>query len=59
MEITKPLEDGCYIYGLYFDGARWDYDNGIITESQPKVLYSKVPIIKLEPTNNKILWSER
>merc|ERR1712083_655008 len=30
--IEKP-ETGCYTYGLYMEGARWDDDNGYIEES--------------------------
>jgi len=42
-------EDGALISGLSFEGARWDYDNGKLAESLPKVLFSKVPIIWLRP----------
>merc|ERR1719450_253401 len=39
---TKP-ETGCYVYGLFMDGARWDDDNGWIAESFPKVLTDVIP----------------
>jgi dynein heavy chain len=31
-DLTKPPEDGCYSYGLFLDGAKWDNDNCIINE---------------------------
>lgn len=37
--IEEPPETGVYIYGLFFDGTRWDEENGVITELYPGVLY--------------------
>jgi len=41
--------DGCYIYGLFLDGARWNDNDGILDESYPKILYYKMPYILLIP----------
>lgn len=48
LSLTKPV-DGALISGLYLDGARWDFENGVIGEMETKVLFSKVPIIHLLP----------
>ena len=45
---AKP-EIGAYIDGMYVEGARWDYGTMQLEESQPKVLYSKGPMIWLTP----------
>merc|ERR1719195_88763 len=37
--IPKP-DVGCYVYGLFMEGARWDDDAGFMEESFPKVLFS-------------------
>ncbi|EFC47930.1 hypothetical protein NAEGRDRAFT_78559 [Naegleria gruberi] len=50
---TKKPEDGCYLKGLYMEGARWDRENECVTESNPKELYSEMPIIWFKPVANK------
>lgn len=41
--------DGAYIYGLYLEGCRWDSEQSVLEESQPKVLFTKVPYIWMKP----------
>jgi dynein heavy chain len=55
---TKP-NDGVYVRGLYFEGARWDAAEQSLTDSLPKQLYTEVPVMWLlpqqfrkEPTSN-------
>jgi dynein heavy chain, axonemal len=45
---AKP-EDGCYIRGLFLEGARFDEDKGLLAESLPKVLFTALPVIHLMP----------
>ncbi|CAE7657906.1 Dnah3, partial [Symbiodinium pilosum] len=44
----KP-EDGCVVYGLFMDGARWDNDHQVIQDSLPKVLFSEIPHMHWKP----------
>ena len=46
---TKSPEDGAYIHGLFLDGARWDYENEVLADSLPKILFSAAPVILLAP----------
>ena len=53
MDITEKPEDGCYIYGMYLEGARWDSHKHFIEESRPKELYTDLPLIHLVPARNR------
>lgn len=46
--IEKP-ESGCYVYGLFMDGARWDDDTQVIADSLPKLLFSEIPHMYWKP----------
>ena len=52
-DITTSPEDGCYVYGMFLDGARWDEENRCLNESIPKVLIYNVPYILLLPTDER------
>ena len=36
IDVTKAPDDGCYVYGLFLDGARWDSIKNILAEPLPK-----------------------
>jgi len=46
--ISKP-SSGCYIYGLFLEGARWDKRNNTLTDPKPKELFAPMPVIHLVP----------
>jgi dynein heavy chain len=52
-EIKEKPEDGCYLYGIYLEGARWDYKKHMIAQPKPKELYSDLPLVHLVPVNNR------
>jgi dynein heavy chain len=43
--------DGCYISGLFLEGAGWDHDRRLLCESKPKELFIEFPIMYLKPIN--------
>jgi dynein heavy chain len=52
-ELKERPENGCYIYGLYLEGARWDADTAVLAESKAKELYTEMPVIQLVPMANR------
>uniref|UniRef100_A0A8C9T0G9 Dynein axonemal heavy chain 1 n=1 Tax=Scleropages formosus TaxID=113540 RepID=A0A8C9T0G9_SCLFO len=52
-ELTARPETGCYIHGLFLEGARWDHQAGQLTESRPKELYTEMAVIWLVPVPNR------
>ena len=39
-ELKEKPKTGCYIRGLYVEGARWCHENHVLTESRPKELFT-------------------
>lgn len=48
-QITEKAPSGCYVSGLYLEGARWDTDSSCLTKSRPKVLIEELPILRVIP----------
>lgn len=40
---------GCYVTGLYLEGARWDPANRRLARSTPKVLVEPLPVLSVVP----------
>ncbi|XP_050390512.1 dynein axonemal heavy chain 1 [Patella vulgata] len=52
-DLKETPEHGCYINGLFLEGARWDYDKGMLAESKAKELYTDMPALWLIPAANR------
>jgi len=48
-EGLTPLESGCYVNGLYLEGAGWDFEEGKLRSQDPKVLVVEIPIMQIIP----------
>ena len=46
---ARPPKLGVYVYGFFFEGARWDKKAHRIAESEPKVLYTAAPLMHFLP----------
>ena len=44
-QVKSAPKEGVYVHGLYIDGARWDKNNSTLAESEPKRLFSPMPVI--------------
>ncbi|KAJ0023239.1 hypothetical protein NQD34_003138 [Periophthalmus magnuspinnatus] len=52
-EIKEKPDTGCYIHGLFLEGARWDNKEGRLAQSRPKELYTEMADIWLIPVPNR------
>ncbi|KAL7391500.1 hypothetical protein ABVT39_010104 [Epinephelus coioides] len=48
-EVSDRPGQGCFVSGLYLEGADWDTEKGCLLKSKPKVLVVELPILKVIP----------
>jgi len=48
-EVPGALETGCYVIGLYLEGAAWDQNESVLRRQDPKVLVQELPILQVIP----------
>ncbi|KAG8456021.1 hypothetical protein GDO86_001999 [Hymenochirus boettgeri] len=48
-EVTERPGQGCFISGLYLEGADWDIENSCLVKSKPKILVVELPVLKIIP----------
>jgi dynein heavy chain len=54
---NKP-EDGCYIRGLFCEGARWGKKEKCLQDPLPKELFAAMPVIHLSPEQHRPITTE-
>ena len=52
-DITSAPAEGVYVHGLFLDGAGWDRRNCRLTEAQPKVLFTPLPVVHIYAVNTQ------
>ena len=54
-QVAERMTDGCYVVGLYLEGAAWDVENQCLIRQPPKVLVQELPIMQIVPVElNKL-----
>ncbi|XP_031712248.1 dynein heavy chain 10, axonemal [Anarrhichthys ocellatus] len=48
-EVSDGPGQGCFVSGLYLEGADWDTEKGCLVRSTPKVLVVELPILRVIP----------
>ncbi|CCI47848.1 unnamed protein product [Albugo candida] len=53
-QIRSAPAEGVYIYGLFMDGATWSKQEGTIVESEPKKLFTSLPILHVNSLSKEL-----
>ncbi|XP_072908128.1 dynein axonemal heavy chain 10 [Hemitrygon akajei] len=51
-DVVERPGNGCFICGLYLEGADWDIEGGCLVRSKPKELVTELPVLKVIPTES-------
>jgi len=49
-DVTVKPEDGAYCNGMFLEGCQWNDEKMLLVESDPKVLYTDMPVFWFKPT---------
>ena len=53
-EIKEKADNGGFISGIFLEGARWDEERRVLTDSRPKQLYTSMPVLLLAPVQHRV-----
>jgi dynein heavy chain len=48
-EVKQRPIDGCYVTGLFLEGAAWDHVESCLVNQAPKILTTELPILQVMP----------
>lgn len=48
-DIKEKPDRGCFTYGMYLEGCKWNYDTHMLDESDPKKLFVELPMLHFVP----------
>jgi dynein heavy chain len=48
-EVEQRPDDGCYVVGLYMEGAAYDVERSLLVRQPPKMLVQEMPIMQIIP----------
>eukprot|EP00798_Chlamydomonas_sp_ICE-L_P031818 gene31818-7022_t len=48
-QVSEKPKYGCYVSGLYLEGAGWDMEHSMLKKQDPKVLVTELPILQIIP----------
>ena len=46
---VEKLSSGCYVTGLYLEGAAWDHGRSCLKRQNPKMIVESLPLLKIIP----------
>lgn len=54
-DVPGRPSQGCFLSGLYLEGADWDVDQSCLVRSRPKVLVVELPVLRIIPIETRRL----
>ena len=48
-DVNERAHQGCFVTGLYLEGASWDVNKNCLRQQKPKVLIQELPVMKVIP----------
>ncbi|XP_064612357.1 LOW QUALITY PROTEIN: dynein axonemal heavy chain 10-like [Liolophura sinensis] len=48
-DVTERAHQGCFVHGLYLEGAAWDKQDMCLIRQKPKQLIQQLPVLKIIP----------
>ncbi|KAL3856163.1 hypothetical protein ACJMK2_010948 [Sinanodonta woodiana] len=48
-DVTEKAHQGCFVSGLYLEGAAWNHEESSLMKQKPKQLIQELPVMKIIP----------